>query len=267
MGCCVLVFVCVQATAKPISVLVTLSPYREFVHAVGGKHVQITTLIEAGVSDEIYDPNVRMLKAVSQAQLYFQVGRLPLELTLSKRIKALNPTLRVVNLSQALPKRLVDPHVWMSLTLVQLQVTAICRALCELDPANRADYIENRDQFLAELGTCDREIKYRLSLFQGRAFLAIHPMHGYFAQDYGLVQIGVDVHDEKPLSTRDLSQLLARARQKKVTVVVVVPDSPSSVVLALSRALPLTVVRFNPEAGDYISRMRKFSIMLERTLK
>jgi zinc transport system substrate-binding protein len=261
------VLLAVSGEARPISVLVTLSPYREFVQAVGGGHVQVTTLIAPGVSDEVYEPDVAMLKAVSHAQLYFQVGRLPLERNLSKQIKALNPKLRLVDLSKHLPLRSSDPHIWMSLPLVQMQVTAICRALCELDPTNRNAYIQNRDRFLTELGVCDREIKHRLDLFRGRAFLAVHPMLGYFAYDYGLIQIGVDVHDEKPLSTRDLSQLLAQARQKKVKMMVVVPDSPSSVVSALSRTLSLSVVRFNPSEGTYVARMRNLSIMFERNLK
>ncbi len=87
----------------------------------------------------------------------------------------------------------LDPHIWLSPPLVKIQAETILKALQEVDPAHRENYLKNYQDFIIRIDRLDAKLKEIFSHSQGMQFIVFHPAWGYFADAYGLVQIPVEV--------------------------------------------------------------------------
>ena len=76
----------------------------------------------------------------------------------------------------------LDPHIWLSPSLVAIQAGAMRDALVKLDPAHTADYDRNLAGFGRELAELDQKLKQAFAgLGKKRAILVFHPAWAIFA--------------------------------------------------------------------------------------
>lgn len=57
-------------TAKPFEVFVSVAPLKTFVEQVGGDHLVVRTMLQAGYRPATYDPSPQQIAALSKAALY-----------------------------------------------------------------------------------------------------------------------------------------------------------------------------------------------------
>ena len=92
----------------------------------------------------------------------------------------------------------MDPHIWTSPALVKIQVSTICRALAAEDPENEAFYTANRDAFIREIDSLEMELQTLFKDKTGTRFMVFHPSWGYFARDFGLEMIPIEMEGKDP---------------------------------------------------------------------
>ncbi|MEY2985367.1 MAG: Zinc transporter, periplasmic-binding protein ZnuA, partial [Cyanobacteriota bacterium] len=143
--------------------------------------------------------------------------------------------------------RTADPHVWLSPTLVKQQATAIATGLSQLDPANADYYQGNLEQFLGEIEQLDQQIRQNLATVTPRQFIVFHPSWGYFAQDYGLEQIPIEVEGQEP-SARELGQVIDLAEQHNLNVIFSEPQFSPQAAQAIAAAIQGKVETIDPLA-------------------
>ena len=73
---------------------------------------------------------------------------------------------------------------------------------------------------LKELDALDSRIREKLEGKTERNFIVYHPSWGYFAADYSLTMIPVEVEGKEP-SAQDLAELVDLAKEKHVKVIFV----------------------------------------------
>ncbi len=117
-----------------------------------------------------------------------------------------------------------DPHFWFDPTNVIIWTGNIAKALSEADPANRATYESNRDAFITELETLDREIRQEVSAIPAarRKLVVDHVALTYFADEYGFKIIGEvipSVTDQAEPSARHIAELTKVVQDEEVSAI------------------------------------------------
>ena len=90
---------------------------------------------------------------------------------------------------------------------------------------------------------------------EGRAFFVFHPAWGYFAGDYGLRQIAIEVEGKEP-SERELTQLVRQAREHAMHTLFVQPQVRSSIPRTVAQAVGARVENLDPLAADLPANLR-----------
>ena len=163
-------------------------------------------------------------------------------------------------------KGLKDPHIWLSLRLVKIQAQNICDALVAADPAHRAYYQNNLRGFHSDLDKVDAEITGILEGLKARKFMAFHPAWGYFARDYGLEQIPIEVEGKEP-SARALADLIRYTKQEGIKVVFVQTQFSTKNAETVTRAIGGRILQIDPLAGDYLKNMKKIAETFKKAIQ
>jgi len=116
----------------------------------------------------------------------------------------------------------VDPHAWQDLGNAKIFVTNIAAALSDADPAGRRVYERNRDAYIAEIGTVERELRNALASLPGGPHRVVVPHHafGYFERAYGLEFVAPQgLSTESEASAKDVARLIREIRSENVDAV------------------------------------------------
>jgi len=246
-------------------VFVSVLPQADFVKQLGGDKVEVNVMMPPGANEHNYEPDSGQLKALSKADLYVKVGRLPFEDAWMERLTAANKDMLVVDSSNSI--ELVDdnPHIWLSPRLVKLQAKGITAAMVKLDPQNRDYYQQRNESFLKQLDSLDQEMAKLLQNVRGKSFLVYHPAWGYFARDYGLKEIGIEEHGKEP-GAGEMSRIIDYAKQNHIKTVFASTQHSTRSAEAVAAELGGKVVVLDPLPADYVDNMRQVATIMAREL-
>ncbi len=262
---------CEAALAEPIPVFVSIPPQKYFLERVGGQRVQVSVMVGPGQSPATYEPTPKQMSQLADARIFFRMGS-PFEQVWMQRIKAANPTMRIVDARNGIPLRTLqpaggssskamgrkvekDPHIWTSPPLVKRMAAHSKDALGELDPEHRGEYERNYRRFAEDLDRLDREIRNMLDGVKVRRFMVFHPSWGYYADTYGLEQIPIESEGKQP-GPKTLARLIDLARHDGIKVIFVQKQFSRRNAEAVARAIGGKVVAVDPLAENYLENLR-----------
>jgi zinc transport system substrate-binding protein len=235
-----------QADASgPLPVAVSIIPECWLVRQVGGARVSVEALVAPGESPHTYQPNDAQVSRLMRAAVFFRIGAAFEKEPWFQAIQAAQKV-RVVDLRDGVQLREEsphehlrqtsgpaasdpcddegkDPHVWLSPRLLKIQAATVARTLGEADPAHEAEYDQNLAALDSRLDQLDQTLRAKLAPLRGKAFFVFHPAWGYFADEYGLRQISVEVEGKEP-SDQELTELQREVRRSGAKVVFVQPQ-------------------------------------------
>ena len=253
-----------------ISVLVSVVPQKYFVEQIAGGLVQISVLIPPGANPATYEPSPSDMRMVSSADVWFTIG-LQLEATWIHDFLSLNEQLRIAETIEDVQRLPIgrygipgengghdhssyDPHVWLSPELVKTQAIAVCDALCEIDPDNCETYSTNLARFLGETEDLQNDIQLLLGIHAGEGFMVFHPAWGYFADEFKLVQVPIEISGSEP-SPAELARLVDFGRSSSAKVIFVSPQFSESSAETIAHELGATVVFIDPLELDWAENL------------
>ncbi len=117
-----------------------------------------------------------------------------------------------------------DPHAWQSLGNAVAYVDNITAALAQVDPANAADFYQNRAAYGAEIEALDAEIREIVAGLPAdrRTIVTSHDAFQYFGRDYGLTFLAPQgLSTESEASAQDVARLIERIRDEDISAVFV----------------------------------------------
>jgi zinc transport system substrate-binding protein len=89
--------------------------------------------------------------------------------------------------------------------------------------------------------------------------MIFHPAWSYFARDYDLEQIPIEVEGKEP-SAREMADLMMKiAKEEQVTVIFVQPQTSRRSVDMLAKQIGARVEILDPLAADWLENMRRVS--------
>jgi zinc transport system substrate-binding protein len=270
-----------------ISVVVSILPQKEFVENIGGQFVQTIVLVPPNASPESYEPNPAQMKELSRAKFFFKVGtNLDFELSLLDKIAGLNPSLRIVDCSKGIniliePKGGSDqgeevkysghhhggsdPHIWSSLRNAQVIIDNITDGLIAVDSIHKAEYQKNAATYKQKLAFLDKQIAAMFANTKKRKFIVFHPAWGYFAKDYGLIQLAVEMEGKEP-SAADIKGLILLAKENGITTVFASPQFNAESAKTIAREIGGTVEYIDPLNEHYFDNMQTVAGKIAKSL-
>ena len=144
----------------------------------------------------------------------------------------------------------VDPHTWLSPSVLARQIPSIVTALQQVDEASAQEYQFRGEETVATLTDLAAELQAALAPFQGRAFLVYHPAFGYFAHEFGLEQHFIEVEGKEP-SAAQLKESIEAIRSENIRVVFLEKQFSTRSAEALAQEIDAEVVYVNPLAQNY----------------
>jgi ABC-type Zn uptake system ZnuABC Zn-binding protein ZnuA len=226
----------------------------DVVREIAGDKVELVVLLQPGQNPHSYQPTPQDLVALSQADLLF-VNGLGLEEYLSELLNGSGATARVVVVSDGIvplqglsehnhtgsdqsqssegnsqPSALgQDPHVWFDPNNLLVWTDNITGALSDLDPLNADFYQDNAVVYRQQLQELDAWIRQEVGTIppQNRQLVTDHESLAYFAQEYGLDQVGAVIPaltTEAETSGKQLSDLIDAIRAHQVKAIFVGMD-------------------------------------------
>ena len=211
--------------ADRINVVSSFSILGDFVRAIGGERVNLTTLVGPDSDVHVYAPTPSDAKTVAAAQVLI-VNGLGLEGWLPRLVQSSGSKAPIVTATTGIATLKLgsdsDPHAWQSVANAKLYVTNIRDALAGADPADAAFVRDRAGQYLAELDALDREVRDAIEKIPPlrRKVISTHDAFGYFAAAYGIAFIApLGVSTESEPSARDIARIIGQVRADKIPAV------------------------------------------------
>ncbi len=275
------VFVAILVITLPVAVLgkvnvvVSIAPQKSFVEKIAGKLADVTVMVPPGASPATYEPKPSQMRKISGAQLYFAIG-VPFEKSWLPRFVSQNRQMQIVDITRGAkkipmvshhhhgeghedehrhePAESLDPHLWLSPRSVSVLAQNIASAFEKIDPKNASIYRKNLEKFEKEIEALDKRLRDILRPCMGSAMMVYHPSWGYFARDYGLVQIPIEIEGKEP-KPKKLLELIGKAKEYRVRALFVQPQFSKRAAKALAESIGAEIVVADPLAPDWAKNL------------
>jgi len=250
-----LLLLSLPAMAK-LQCVVSIPPLQTFLEAIGGTRVTSAVMVPRGSSPHSYEPRPSQMRSLEKADCYLAVG-VEFEKAWLPRFAAQNPRMLIVDLSEGIKKypvsgaskkssKQLDPHIWTAPSNVRKMARKIYETLVQLDESHREEYKNNYQTFLKKIDKTDRKIRALLAPLPPKSvFMVFHPSWGYFAREYGLIQMPVEIEGKAP-KPRQLMELIRRAKAAKVRAIFTQPEFSDKSARLLAAELKIPVVKISP---------------------
>ena len=247
-----------SGTEKPaVTVTVTISPYKYFVDQIAKGKVNVNVMVSNGNNPETYEPYAQQMMELSKSALYLKVGSIGFEQTWMKKLQDNAPDMKVIDTSVGIkpaktPGGNTDPHVWMSCSNARIIASNILKALCELEPKNKAFFEKNYQSLLSIIDKRDSTIResFKKDPDLVRKFVIYHPILTYFARDYQLEQLAIEEEGREP-SASQLKSLIERARKEKIKFCLIQAEFANRNTTTFINECHTKPMDINPLQGDW----------------
>ena len=257
-------------TEKPaVTVTVTISPYKYFVDQIAKGKVDVNVMVSNGNNPETYEPYAQQMMELSKSALYLKVGSIGFEQTWMKKLQDNAPDMKVIDTSVGIkpaktPGGNIDPHIWMSCSNARIIASNILKALCELEPKNKAFFEKNYQSLLSIIDKRDSTIKesFKKDPDLVRKFVIYHPILTYFARDYQLEQLAIEEEGREP-SASQLKSLIERARKEKIKFCLIQAEFANRNTTTFINESHTKPMNINPLQDDWNRAMQEAALAVQ----
>jgi len=274
-------------------VFVSIPPVKYFVERIAGEEVEVISLLEQGDDPHTFEPRPKQMVELSKARLFFTIG-LTVEDSLLNKIFSMNSKLSVIRLDEGIEKIPVkgrhdlhekpseeavhdhtedhssghlipDPHIWNSPLIVQVIAERIRDSLLEILPGKSEELNRNFQIFSSEIIELHHEIEVLFRSRQGEEFIVFHPSWGYFAREFGLEEIPIELEGKEP-KPADLQRLINTAIEKDIRIIFVSPQFSQRSARILADQIEGSVIAIDPLAENWLENMRHVAYSLAHAM-
>lgn len=264
-----------QFLSAQINVVVSIVPQAVFVKKIAQDKVDVNVMVKAGDAPHAYEPKPSQMREIAKAKAYFSIG-VEFEEAWLPRFRNQNSNMQIFDIAKGIEKIDInagahenkhmdasiahtnehehegkDPHVWTSPKNVKMIARNIYESLSLIDKENQNFYKENLDKFLLEIEETDKRIKDALNgVEKGTKFMVFHPSWGYFAQEYNLKQIVIEVEGKNP-KPQALAHVLQEAKEENIKAIFAQPEFSDKIASTLAAQLNINVIKVSPLSENW----------------
>jgi len=245
-----------------LNIFVTVIPQIGVVKQIGGQFVDVKALVTTGSCPETFSPSPKQIHQLSDADMFISLG-LPFEESWLKKVSGARSDIRMMKMTDGIKLRQLediqlqkegdkDPHVWMSLRNTSTMAQNTAKILSRLMPQNSDYFYQNLRTYEERITKLDNTLKEMFKDRKDKYIYVFHPVFGYFADDYGLKQIPIEMEGKEP-SAKQLVELMALFKKNNVKTIFVEPEFSSKSAEAVAKeinAKTISVSIYNEDIFD-----------------
>ena len=291
-GSVMLLFVACHPTAsnqneKPV-VSVSILPQQYFIERLAGDLVTVNIMVPPGASPAVYEPSVSQMSSIGESDLYLEIGYLGFELGWMEKIRSANPAMKIVDLSQGIElisgdnhsnhshshghshghshdHAGTDPHIWMSVRNSRVIASHIYKSLQEILPHENDILAVRYSTLMTDLDSLDQAIDSLLGGMEHNSFMIYHPALSYFARDYGLEQIPLELEGKSP-SPGHMKRIADQGKELGISTIFLQAQFDQDNAMALAKEIGAEVVQIDPLDPDWYNQMLYIARQLKESL-
>jgi len=260
---------------------VSILPQQYFIERIAGAMVEVNVMIPPGASPATYEPSVSQLSKLDRSPVYMKIGYVGFEMSWMDKIRAVNPDIKVVDLSMGIEPILeqeeehlhlhghahggIDPHIWMSALNAKIIATNVYKELVLQLPDEKEKLSAQFKELSLELDSLHIFISNLLSGHVERSFMIYHPSLSYFARDYQLEQIPLEIGGKTP-SPAHLKWMSDAGKEKNISTIFLQMQFDQKNAEVLAKEIGAEVVHFNPLDPDWPEQMIFIANQLNHSL-
>ena len=254
------------------TIFVSIAPLRTLVREITGDDFDVRVIVPAGASPESFEPSLRQVAALNNAQLVFSVGLIDFEQNLVPKLAQQS---KLVDLSRGIQliagqcshhhhghSHGTDPHIWNSPATLKTMADNAFNAIKEHYP-DSVKYETAYRGLCEKLDALDTEVQRMCSESEQRYFVIYHPALTYLARDYGLEQIAIE-HEGKEPGAKRLAQIIDRTRNDGIKKIFYQSQFPASVVRTIADDIGAEPVEIDPLAEDIFAHTLQMVRLITR---
>lgn len=250
-------------------ITVSILPEKYFVERIVGEDYKINVMLPPGASPAAYDPTPRQLKELNNSSVYFRIGYIPFEKNYIKKFENLNPNMKIIDISKGVDLikkgKTIDPHIWLSPKMVKIQIENIMKAMIRVNPQKSKKYRENYEKVKEKLEKLDKNITRKFKNRKSNKFLVYHPSWTYFAKDYNLDQIAIEIDGKTP-TPKNIKNTIDFAKKENIKMILVQKQMSIQSAKIIAQEINGEVIQLDPLAENWYKNMNKIVKIFEEKL-
>lgn len=261
---------CTVEREDKTKITVSIPPQAYFVQRIAGDFVTVQSIIPANMDPHIFEPSQRQLMELSDSDMYIKIGHpaFAFEESIIEAVAKFETNIKIIDMSKQIKfieshshgyahqhVHDTDPHVWVSPENIRIIIETIYENLSELLPDNKEKIRQNYIEFDNELAAIQKEIDTKLSELDNRKFLIYHPFLGYFAKEFSLQQIAIEMEGKEP-TMRHIRDIIEIAEEHEIKVIFVQEGFSDKSARMIADEIGAVTVSLNPMEYDVLSNLR-----------
>jgi zinc transport system substrate-binding protein len=278
-------------TYEPL-ILVSVPPYKKIVNSLVGKKFRVESVVPNGFDPHLYDAKPNDMKKLKDAVIWFGIGE-PFEQKLLTSMRDANVQVTYVNLIDEIERskdknllittqhhcehdhhhghgscahQTYDRHLWLSLNLDSVQASIIVSKLSDLYPHFKEVFEGYLEELIREHEVLANWIEANIKDARPITFLTPHPAFSYFAREFDITQVPIEVEGKEP-NIQDLNQLLSQLKTQHIDCVIVQPQHPKKAAEYLAKDLDVPVYMIDPYNENYLDTCNRLGLSLAHKRK
>jgi len=246
-----------------INVVVSILPQKSFVKSIGGDKVNISVMVKPGNSPHTYEPKPSQMKDISKADLYFSIG-VEFENSWLSKFQNQNQTMKIIALDKNILKNYIsknslDPHIWTIPSNIKIIAKNILDNLILADKKDEKYYRTNYINFINHVDSIDTKIKKILKNTKPKSkFMVFHPSWGYFAKEYNLIQLPIEIDGKSP-KPKDIVKIIKTAKKENIKAIVAAPEFSDKIAKQIAKELKINVIKISPLNPNWENNLLKLA--------
>lgn len=253
------------AAHAKVNVVATLPDYGAIAQAVGGEHVQVTSIARGTEDPHFVDARPSFITVLNKADVLIEggldleigwlsplvnsarngkiLGDAPGHVILARGVHLLEVPAGPVDRSMGDVHPFGNPHYWLDPANGKVMAQRIAETLSKVDPANATAYAANLTQFHQRLDQKLAEWTKRMEPFRGTKVITYHKSFTYFLERFGLELTGTI--EPKPgiePSPTHIQALIPRAKEQGAKLVLIEPFRPRKTPAYVAEKIGATLV-------------------------
>ena len=248
---------------------VSILPQKYFLDKLVGEDFQVNVMVPESQSPAIYEPTPRQMQELGSSVIYFAIGSLEFERAWMDKIQSANKDMVIVNTSNGVSLirdqhgHGVDPHYWMSPGACFQMAINMKEELVKRYPEKATLYEKRLSDIQQEIAGVDFQMRDILADLEQRKFLIYHPSLAYFARDYNLEQLPIELHGKEP-SMKYIQEIIRRAKKAALKNVLVQQQSNTESAETIAGELGGEIILFNPLTYDWDQELITLAKKIQR---
>jgi zinc transport system substrate-binding protein len=227
-----------------LNIYTTMYPLEYFTERIGGKHVEVSSIIPPGADAHTYEPSTKKMVEITEGDAFVYNKMESDEFSSSVADTLKEENVPIVDAAKGVELAHMeeqeegahdegeeahgneeehhehgsqDPHIWLDPVLAQKMADNIYNGLVKVKPDSKEDFKKNHAALIKDLKELDASFKSKVVEAPKNSFIVSHAAYGYWAERYNLEQIAISgLSPSHEPSQHQIENIIQDAKKEKI---------------------------------------------------